>query len=637
MNILSLESVSKQFADHPLFEGASLGIEAGERVGIVGVNGSGKSTLLRIVAGAEPPDSGRLSLTRSLRVAYLPQNPQLDPSLSVFEQVFRGDAAEMRLLREYEQAAAALAHAPDDAALQDRLAGLVEQMDATGAWSLEHEARTTLGRLGIADLGAQIGTLSGGQRKRVAMAATLIGPADLLILDEPTNHIDIDTVAWLEAFLARSTSALLLVTHDRYVLDRVVGRIVEIDRGKLYSYPANYSRFLELKAERADKQAADEARRQTILRKELAWLRRGAQARTTKQQARIDRVGALQEQAPEAESGALDISVGARRMGKRVIELAGVGKAFGAKPLVRDLTLSIARRDRLGIIGPNGSGKTSLLNMIAGRLAPDAGTIAVGETVHLAYYDQESAGLDLSQRVIDYIKEGAELLRTGEGALITAAQMLERFLFPAAAHYTPIARLSGGERRRLYLLRTLMAAPNVLLLDEPTNDLDIQTLAVLEDYLDDFAGALVVVSHDRYFLDRTAERLLAFEGDGRVTEYPGNYSAYAELRQQAEAARPDEAKSARAAQKPAAAPASAAPARPRKLSFKQARELETLEGMIAQLEREQAALQTQIAENSGDYQALMRLTAALDQASSALEAAFERWSVLAEIAEGSGA
>ena len=321
MNILSLESVSKQFADRPLFEQASLSIDAGERVGVVGVNGSGKSTLLRIVAGAEPPDSGRLSTARNLRIAYLSQNPRLDPNLSVFEQIFRGDTPDMRLLRDYEQAAAALAHAPEDAALQAQLAGLVDRMDATGAWSLEHEARTTLGRLGIADLSAQIGTLSGGQRKRVAMAATLIGPADLLILDEPTNHIDIDTIAWLEAFLARSAAALLLVTHDRYFLDRVVGRIVEIDRGKLYSYPANYSRFLELKAERAEKQAADEDRRQTILRKELAWLRRGAQARTTKQQARIDRVNTLQEQAPEAEAGALDIAVGARRIGIAVIEL----------------------------------------------------------------------------------------------------------------------------------------------------------------------------------------------------------------------------------------------------------------------------------------------------------------------------
>jgi len=636
MNILSLETISKQFADKPLFEQVGLGIESGERVGLVGVNGSGKTTLLRIVAGAEPPDAGRVTMARGLRVAYLPQNPQLDPSLTVLEQIFRGDTPEMTLLRAYEQASAELAAAPADARLQQHVSDLVAQMDAAGAWGLESDARTTLSKLGIDQLGARVGELSGGQRKRVAMASTLIVPADLLVLDEPTNHIDIDTVAWLESFLARSTAALLLVTHDRYFLDRVVGRIIELDRGRLYSYPANYSRFVELKAERAEKQVADEARRQTILRKELAWLRRGAQARTTKQQARVDRVGALQADTPDGPAASMQVSVESRRIGKRVIEIAGVGKRYGDRTLVRDLTLSVGPRERLGIIGPNGSGKTTLLNMIAGRIAPDRGSIVIGETVHLAYYDQESAGLDESQRVIDYIKEGAELIRTGEGATITAAQMLERFLFTPAAHYTPIAKLSGGERRRLYLLRKLMAAPNVLLLDEPTNDLDIQTLAVLEDYLDDFAGALVVVSHDRYFLDRTAERLLAFESEGAIGEYPGNYSAYAQARLQVERSNAERSNAERTnTQRPNPQRVDVSTPKQRKLSFKEARELQELEGRIAELEREQAALNQQISGPSDDYQALMRLTGELERASAALEAAFERWSELAEIAEGS--
>ena len=629
MNILSLEAINKQFAERPLLEQATLGLEAGERVGVVGVNGSGKTTLLRIIAGAEQADSGRISMARNLRVAYLPQNPQLDPSLTVLEQIFQGDTSEMQLLRAYEQAAAALAARPGDGALQARVAELVGQMDASDAWGVENDARTTLSRLGISELGAKIGTLSGGQRKRVAMASTLINPADLIILDEPTNHIDIDTVAWLESFLARTSSALLLVTHDRYFLDRVVTRMLEIDHGRVYSYPANYSRFLELKAERAEQQAADEARRQTILRKELAWLRRGAQARTTKQQARIDRIGTMQADQPPPQESALEISVAARRIGKRVIELQQVGKRFAERTLVRDLSLSIGPRDRVGIIGPNGSGKSTLLNMIAGRLQPDSGSIVVGETVHMAYYDQESVGLDESQRVIDYVKEAAELVRTGEGALITAAQMLDRFLFAPAMHYTPIARLSGGERRRLYLLRTLLAAPNVLLLDEPTNDLDIQTLAVLEDYLDEFPGALITVSHDRYFLDRTAERLLVFEGAGAVTEYPGNYSTYAE-RQEAENARAAAAKPALAPAKSTAPP----PERPRKLSFKEARELQELEKTIAQLEAQQAQLQAKIGAVTGDYQALQQLTATLDTVSSQLEESFERWSILAEIAEG---
>jgi ATP-binding cassette subfamily F protein uup len=524
-----------------------------------------------------------------------------------------------------------LAQAPGQAALQEQVAALVARMDAADAWALENDARTILSRLGIADLtGRRIAELSGGQRKRVAMAAALVAPADLLILDEPTNHIDVTTVAWLESFLMRTTAALLLVTHDRYFLDRVVGRIVELDAGKLYSYTGNYGRFLEQKADRASQQAVDEARRQTILKKELIWLRRGAQARTTKQQARIDRIAAMQAAAPEAARGELELLSVSRRLGKRVIELKGVGKGYEGRTLIHDLSLTIAPRDRLGIIGPNGSGKTTLLNLIAGRAQPETGAIDIGATVHIAYYDQESAGLDEAQRVIDYVREGAELVQTIQGSLVSAAQMLERFLFPSAAHYTPIGRLSGGERRRLYMLRTLMAAPNVLLLDEPTNDLDIQTLAVLEDYLDDFAGALIVVSHDRYFLDRTAEHLLAFEGDGQVVEYPGSYTYYAEVL--AERATDEVAPAERP--KPHVVPQSA-PARPRKLSFKEQRELHELESRIAKLEALQTDLAARVnAAAGGDYQELRRLTADLERVGGELETAVERWAELAEIAEG---
>ncbi|HET9223822.1 MAG TPA: ABC-F family ATP-binding cassette domain-containing protein [Roseiflexaceae bacterium] len=631
MVILSLESIAKQYADRPLLEGVTLAVEAGERVGVVGVNGSGKTTLLRIAAGAEVPDDGRISRARDQRLAYLPQNPALDSELTVIEQIFRGDTPEMQLLRDYEQAAATLARAPGDTLLQQQVAALITRMDAAGAWGLENDARTILSRLGIADLtGRRIVELSGGQRKRVAMAAALVAPADLLILDEPTNHIDVGTVAWLESFLLRTNAALLLVTHDRYFLNRVVGRIVELEAGKLYSYAGNYSRFLEQKAERAAQQAVDEARRQTILKKELTWLRRGAQARTTKQQARIDRIAAMQAAAPEAARGELELSSVSRRLGKRVIELKGVGKGYEGRSLIRDLSLTIGPRDRLGIVGPNGSGKTTLLNLIAGRTQPDTGAIDIGATVHIAYYDQESVGLDETQRVIDYIREGAELVQTAQGALVSAAQMLERFLFPSAAHYTPIGRLSGGERRRLYLLRTLMAAPNVLLLDEPTNDLDIQTLAILEDYLDDFAGALIVVSHDRYFLDRTAEHLLAFEGDSLVVEYPGSYSYYAEVTTERAA---DEMSPAERS-KPKVTPQSP-PTRPRKLSFKDQRELNELEGRIADLESTQADLAARVnAAAGGDYQELLRLTAELERVGGELESAVERWAELAEIAEG---
>jgi ATP-binding cassette subfamily F protein uup len=631
MIILSLESIGKQFADRPLLDDIALGIESGERIGVVGVNGSGKTTLLRIAAGAEPPDAGRVSRARELRMAYLPQNPALDGELTVIEQVFRGDTPEIQLLRTYERAAAALARSPDDPTLQQRAAQLVAQIDAAGAWGIENDARAILSRLGIAELAdRRIAELSGGQRKRVAMAAALIAPADLLILDEPTNHIDVDTVGWLESYLARSDAALLLVTHDRYLLDRVVGRIVEIDGGKLFSYPGNYGRFLELKAERAAQQASDEARRQTILKKELAWLRRGARARTTKQQARIDRIDALQSAALEAPRGELELSSAARRLGKRVIELKHVGKAYGERILIHDLSLTIDPRDRLGIIGPNGSGKTTLLNLIAGRAVPDSGAIDIGATVHIAYYDQESAGLDESLRVIDYVREGAELVRTGAGMLASAAQMLERFLFPAAMHYTPIARLSGGERRRLYLLRTLMESPNVLLLDEPTNDIDIQTLSVLEDYLDDFAGALIVVSHDRYFLDRTAEHLLSFEGDGAVLEIPGSYSYYAEQRLKVGRLNVESPNL-----QPSNLQLSNLPTnKPRKLSFKEQRQLNELESRIEALESQQDQLSELVNAAGSDYQELTRLTAELERVAAELEGAVERWAELAEIAEG---
>lgn len=630
MNIISLESISKQFVEHPLLRDITFGITAGERVGVVGLNGSGKTTLLKIIAGVEEADSGRVSRARDLRVAYLSQNPQLDLELTVIEQVFQGDAPQMQLLRTYEHTAAALARTPDDTVLQEQVTELVNDMDAAAAWSLEQEARTILSRLGIVELDARVGTLSGGQRKRVAMAASLIFPADFLILDEPTNHIDTETVSWLEGFLSRTTAALLLVTHDRYFLDRVVHRIVEVDNGSVYSYTGNYQRFLELKAERAAQQVNTESRRQTILKKEMVWLRRGAQARTTKQQARIDRINEMQAATPEAQRGDIEISVESRRLGKKIIELQGISHYFDDRCLIDQLDLSIANRERLGIVGPNGSGKTTLLNLIAERLTPTSGTIDIGETVHIAYYDQESVALDEAQRVIDYVKEGAEMSRTGEGSLVSATQMLERFLFPSDSHYTRIEKLSGGERRRLYLLRVLMSAPNVLLLDEPTNDLDIQTLTVLEDYLDDFAGALIAVSHDRYFLDRTAERLLVFEGDGRILSYAGSYSYYAEVLASRVATQQNEQpeKERRGASKNGGNAA-----KPRKLTFKEQRELGSLEQRVAQLEAQQVELEARITAASDDYQKLMELTTALEHVGAELETALERWAELAEIAE----
>ncbi|NTU86054.1 MAG: ATP-binding cassette domain-containing protein [Chloroflexales bacterium] len=551
MTILSVESISKQYGPRPLFREVSFGMLKGERLGIIGVNGSGKTTLLRVVAGLEPPDSGRVTTANGVHIAYLPQTPELPAGASVLDAVFAGESPTLRLLRSYEHVSAALAARPDDQALIEQIGALTPQMDAIGAWEAEAAARSIIHELGLAEhIDALVGTLSGGQRKRVAMARALVDQPDLLILDEPTNHIDTDTIAWLEDYLARIPTALLLITHDRYFLERLVGRMLELDRGSVYSYQGNYQRYLEQKAERIAREASAEEARQNLLRKELAWLRRGARARTTKQKSHVERVYDLIEQRPDAAQGsvAIDLAYG-RRLGKRVLELKGLSKGYGQRALIRALSLEIRPGDRVGIVGPNGSGKTTLLNMIAGRVAPDSGELIVGETVHMAYYDQEAAGLNEGLRVVDYIREAAELIRGREGALLAATQMLERFLFTPEQQWALVGTLSGGERRRLYLLRQLIEAPNLLLLDEPTNDLDLQTLTVLEDYLDDFQGSVVAVSHDRYFLDRVVTRTFAFEGEGRIVEYPGGYSMYVQHR----AARPTPEAERGAARRPAPA------------------------------------------------------------------------------------
>jgi ABC transport system ATP-binding/permease protein len=629
MNILSVESISKQYGERPLFRDVSFGLNKADRVGIIGVNGSGKTSLLRIVAGVEPPDSGRVVVTSNAHVVYLPQSPPLDDQLSVIDAVFAGDSPTIQLLRSYEQTSAALSEQPQNEQLLLRLNELSGQMDALNAWDAEANARIILSQLGLAEvMHQQTGELSGGQRKRVAMARALVDKPDLLILDEPTNHIDTDTIAWLEGYLARSQSALLLVTHDRYFLDRIVTRMIELDRGKVFSYVGNYSRFLEQKAEREVQAVAAEEARANLLRRELAWLRRGARARTTKQQAHVDRVHGLMNQRPETRQGTVEIDLEqSRRLGKRVLELRNISKSYGERRLINKFSLELQPNDRLGIIGPNGSGKTSLLNIIAGTLAPDSGERIIGETVHLAYYDQESVGLNENQRVVDYIREAAELVRGRDGALVAATQMLERFLFPPEAQWSLIGTLSGGERRRLYLLRTLVFTPNVLLLDEPTNDLDIQTLTILEDYLDTFKGAVVAVSHDRYFLDRVAERIIAFEEQGQLVEYPGNYSLYAEYRAQKIAEAP--AKPAKA--NPSARPVSAE--QPRRLSGKEKRELTQLETQISELEQQRDTVGAQLNAAGNDYQQYTRLANELQQIEQRLEQAFERWTELAELAE----
>ncbi|MBP2652520.1 MAG: ettA [Firmicutes bacterium] len=629
MNLMSVENLAKSYGDRVLFENVTLGLDEGDKVGLIGVNGTGKSTFLKVIAGVETADSGKVAFGSRVRIEYLPQNPEFDPEATVLEQVFKGDSPVMRVLRDYEQALEHVQANPDAVEWQKKLIGLSQQMDAGNIWQMESEAKIILTKLGITDFSARVGTLSGGQRKRIALAAALISPADLLIMDEPTNHIDNDMVAWLEQYLGKYKGALLMITHDRYFLDRVVGRIIEIDKGKLYSYSGNYIQFLELKAEREEQAESSERKRQNILRNELAWIRRGAQARSTKQKARIDRFTELSAQTGKLSDEKLEISAATTRLGRKIVELEAISKTFDKGTVIRNFSYVVLRDDRVGIVGPNGSGKSTLLNIIAGRIEPDRGTIERGQTVKLGYFSQESSEMDESQRVIDYIKEEANFITTADGSTISASQMLERFLFPPALQWMPIAKLSGGERRRLFLLRILMGSPNILLLDEPTNDLDIATLSILEDYLQDFVGAVITVSHDRYFLDRVVDKIFAFEGNGVINQYVGGYSEYQEKR------RPDEIESV-----PKVKPAEEKnrggadeDKRPRKFTFKEQREYEQIDDVIASVERELGDLTKRINTAGSDFELLQQLTEAQQQLEIKLDGLLERWTYLNELAE----
>lgn len=631
MHILSIEAISKNYGLRPLFENVSLGLDSQDRIGVVGVNGSGKTTFLRLISGEERPDTGRVVFAEGVSIGYLPQNPPYTPEESVLEAIFAASDAKMKLLLDYERACQALAGGQqDEQRMLNRVSELAHQLEASGAWELETNARTILGKLGITDTAAQMSTLSGGQRKRVALAHALIENPHLLILDEPTNHLDAETISWLESYLDRYSGALLLVTHDRYFLDRVTNRILEIDRSTVQAFDGNYAYYLEKKEEQESARAVEGQKREMLIRRELAWLRRGAKARTRKSKARIDRAESLMAQPKETARAELDISVTSSRIGKKILELRDIGKSYDGRTLIEGFSYTVKPGDRIGVIGPNGAGKTTLLEIITGRVAPDRGTLDVGQTIRFGYYDQENRALDEQERVIDYIREVGERIETADGAFITASQMLEKFLFTGAMQYAPIAKLSGGERRRLYLLRILMTAPNVLLLDEPTNDLDIPTLVTLEDYLDSFNGCLVVVSHDRYFLDRTVEHIFRFEGEGRLREYPGNYSAFLEARREEERETPaiQPATTARPAKQEREQSATAK----RKLTFKERRELQEVEARIQESERRQAEIETELSANSSDAYFVHKLYEEREKLTEQLAQDLDRWAELAELA-----
>ncbi|QIZ72341.1 ABC transporter ATP-binding protein [Oxynema aestuarii] len=644
MSIVTLQSVQKDFGIKEILRNANFSLGPTDKVGAIGVNGSGKSTLLKILAGIEPIDGGQLLVNSGLRIVYLPQDPDLDENRTVLEQVFADSGDRMALVREYEDLTHKIARSPQDEKLMSRLSAVMQQMEASGAWELETQAKIILSKLGIEDFDAQIATLSGGYRKRIAIAAALLCDPDVLLMDEPTNHLDAISVEWLQSYLNTFRGAILLVTHDRYFLDRVTNRIVEVDRGDLYTYDGNYSYYLEKKALAEDVAASQQRKHYGVLRRELEWLKRGPKARSTKQKARIDRIHEMQDTEFKESLGKVEISTPSRRIGKKVIELENISKSYGDRLLVRDFTYKFTPEDRVGIIGGNGVGKSTLLNLITGRLEPDIGKVEIGSTIHIGYFDQHSEPLqdamNENQRVIDYLKEEAEYVQTADGTRISASQMLERFLFPPERQYLPLHKLSGGEKRRLFLLRVLMSAPNVLILDEPTNDLDVQTLAVLEDYLEDFNGCAIVVSHDRYFLDRTINTVFSFEGNGQIRKYPGNYSIYLDFKQEEEREAAKQAEREQEKEKPTAENGKVEKSprlswdknRQRKLSSKERREYEGLERKIAEMEEEKEELEKSLYNaKPGAVTEVQKMHAQLEQLSEAIESAMERWMELAEI------
>ncbi len=638
MNLLSAENISKNYADRWLFQNLNFGLQQGQRLAFVGINGTGKTTLLRVLAGLESPDTGGVSRRQGIRVTYLGQQPEFDERLSVEETIFASQNDTLRAIKEYEHVVNDPDHKPDD------LQRVLERMDALQAWDYESQVQQILGKLGILGelLTRNVSQLSGGQRKRVALARVLIEEPDVLLLDEPTNHLDLSTIEWLENRLNSPSLTLLMVTHDRYFLDKVANEIVELDKGTMYRYQGNYAYFVEKKADREMRETVEVEKARQLFKKELDWMRRMPQARGTKQKARIDAFYITKEKAStDLSKQQLELSVKTTRQGGKIIEASHLDKRFGDKVVLDDFSYVFKKKDRIGLVGPNGAGKSTLLNMLTGRLQPDSGTIDIGQTTVFGYYTQTELEFDPSQRVIDIVKEVAEVVELANGDVLTASQFLTLFLFPPAQQYTLVSKLSGGEKRRLQLLRVLVKNPNFLILDEPTNDLDLGTLNILEDFLLHFTGCLLIVSHDRYFLDHLAEHLFVLEPGGAVLNFPGNYTDYRDYlaERDTEAALEAEEKAAKAA-RAAAKLAVAAPAAPvavtatptvRRASFAEKKELAALEKTLAALEAERQQLTQKLNAGQGSPADFAAWGARLQAAGREAEAAEGRWLELSEL------
>lgn len=629
MNLITLDNISKSYSEKLLLHNVSFSINEGEKIGIIGLNGAGKSTLLKIITGKDEFFDGVIIKGKDIRIEYLDQNPEVDINATVLEQVFKAETKEIQLLMKYEVLLDKINLGLGNNDDNNKLIELQSQIDSMNLWNLESEAKSILTRLGITDYNAKMGTLSGGQKKRVFLAASLITPCDLLVLDEPTNHLDSESIEWLEEYLNLRKGALLMITHDRYFLDRVSNRIFELDRGKLYSYEGNYSLFLEKKSERIAVESSMEEKRQKLILKELQWVRRGAKARTTKQKARLQRFDELVSQEYIDEKPNVEMPFIGSRLGKKTIELINISKKFDDKNLINNFNYTFLREDRVGIIGSNGLGKSTLINIIIGSVLPTSGEIEVGDTVIIGAFTQDDSHMDLNMRAIDYIREVAEWIPTEKGEKISASQLAERFLFDGTLQYTPIEKLSGGERRRLHLLRVLMAAPNVLILDEPTNDLDIETLKILEDFLDEFIGIVIVVSHDRYFLDRICNKIFSFEGKGIIEKYNGNYSDYlinSEIRKFNNKDLQENNKTL--SKKEYIKNKDERP----KFTFKEQKEFEEIHSVIEDIENKISSIEDEIKKNPSNYGLLNELTQEKDKLEEHLLEKYERLEYLENIA-----
>ncbi len=625
MNFLSVDSLSKAFGERKLFSNISFGIDQGQKIALVGVNGAGKSTLMKIIMGLEIPDTGEVALNQAAKVAYVHQNPVFDSNLSIYQTIFDQSNSEViQVIEAYHKALLDSERGIDNSS---EMTKLFERMDAAEAWDFEYQVKEVLGKLGLHDTSLPVGNLSGGQRKRVALAKAILEKPELLLLDEPTNHLDLETIEWLEEYLSKANLSIFMVTHDRYFLEKVTNEILELDQGSIHRYQGNYAYFLDKKAERMEIEDLEIEKAKSLYKKELEWIRRQPKARGTKAKYRIDAFEETKEKASQKrEERDIDLNVSTQRLGKKILEIDKISKSYDDKNLIKGFEYIFKRKDRVGIVGPNGAGKTTFLNMITGQLTPDRGLVTIGPTTAFGYYRQEEDRFDESKRLIDIVKEVAEVVVLDKGKTITVSQFLNQFGFPPKQQHTPIEKLSGGEQRRLQLLMVLIKSPNFLILDEPTNDLDIMTLNTLEEFLDDFPGCLIIVSHDRYFMDRLVEHLFVFEGEGKISDFPGNYSDLRERQKeenklaksstQKEKSEPQKVKSESSAQK---------------ASYKQKQEFNSLTEKISDLEKEKSEITSKISEGIEDHEELMKLSNRIAEIDSELEEAELSWLELSEL------